>query len=92
MKKTYEKPTAYIQDMSVNSFVAGACTSAGANVLNYGESDCTYTDPENYVTFFSSNCQTTDGWGVDIVNPNDTSPYAQLCYHRPLDIFTFFNS
>ena len=92
MKKTYEKPTAYIQDMSVNCFVAGECSKADAAVLNYAEDSCTYTDPESYMTFFSAQCQTEDGWGVDIVNPNDTSPYAQLCYHRPLDIFTFFNS
>lgn len=92
MKKKYEKPSAFIQDMTVNCFIAGDCSSSSAGVLGYSEDTCTYVDPESYMTFFSSQCQDDSGFGVDIVNPNDQSPYAQLCYHRPLDALTFFSS
>ena len=92
MKKMYEKPKAYIQDMTVNCFVAGSCSDEGALVLNFGENDCTYFDAKSNMTFFSHQCQDTTGFGVDIINPNPASPFAQLCYHRPADALTFFSS
>lgn len=92
MKKTYEKPKAYIQDMTVNCFVAGACSDAGVPTVGYDVDTCYYTDPESYMTFYSAQCEDGTGWGVDIVNPNASSPFAQLCYHRPLDSLAFFSS
>ena len=92
MKKSYTKPSAYIQDMSVNCFVAGACEEAGAMVLGFSEDECTYYDPASNMTFFSHQCEDTTGFGVDIINPNPASPFAQLCYHRPLDVSQFFSS
>lgn len=93
MKKEYSKPIAVIQNMTVNSFVAGACMDAGAFVINFNEDSCTFIDDESGMMFFSAQCDTDDGFGVNIVNPNPESPYAQLCYHRPLDsAFSFFNS
>lgn len=92
MKKDYIKPVALIQDMTVNSFSAGMCSSAGGIVVGFTEDTCTYTDDESMMTFFSHNCATGDEWSVDIVNPNSTSPFAQLCYHRPLDSLAFFSS
>lgn len=94
MKKAYEKPRAYIQDMSVNGFVAGACGSAGTGVgvVNYSENTCYFYDYTSGLTFFSAQCQDDTGFGVDIVNPNPSSPYAQICYHRPLDAMNFFSS
>ena len=92
VKKEYVKPQAVIQDMSVNSFMAGLCSSMGGTAINYSEDTCSITDPDSFMTYFSDNCETDDGWGVDIVNPNVHSPYAQLCYHRPMDALTFFSS
>lgn len=92
MKKTYEKPKVVIQDMSVNCFVAGDCSNAGAAVLDYAEDSCTYFDEESYITFFSYQCADTSGLAIDIVHPNPASPFAQICYHRPLDVLSFFNS
>ena len=94
MKKVYEKPSAYIQDMSVNGFVAGACGSAGSGVgvINYSETTCYYYDAQSGLTFFSYQCKDESGFGIDIVNPNSHSPYAQICYHRPLDVLNFFSS
>ena len=92
MKKMYEKPRAYIQDMTLNCYVAGACTDANAIVLNYGEDSCSYTDPESYVTLFGPQCQDETGWGLNILDPNISSEYATLCYHRPLDMLNFFAS
>lgn len=92
MKKTYSKPRVYIQDMRINSFVAGACSDMGVPTVNYDIDTCYYTDPESHMTFYSAQCEDETGWGVDIVNPNKSSPYAQLCYHRPLDVLNFFSS
>lgn len=92
MKKTYEKPMAYVQDMSVNSYAAGACSDAQAAVINYSESSCYYFDSSSGLTFFSYQCRDETGFGIDIVNPNPRSPYAQICYHRPLDMLSFFSS
>lgn len=92
MKKKYEKPVIHIEDMTVNCFMCGSCSTSGGISLNYNEDTCTFTDPESYMTFFSDNCDTGDGWGANIVNPNPHSPYAQVCYHRPLDTVNFFSS
>lgn len=94
MKKTYVKPKAFIQDMSVTNFVAGACGSAGSGVgiLNYAETTCFYYDEQTGLTFFSYQCKDETGFGLDIVNPNDNSTAAGICYHRPLDILNFFSS
>lgn len=92
MKKKYIKPSALIQDMTVNSFAAGLCSDSGAAVLHYGEDSCEYVDPQGGITFFSSNCEKGDMYSYDIVNPNPQSPFAQLCYHRPLDALAFFSS
>ncbi len=92
MKKDYCKPKAVIQDMSVNCFVAGACADPeGVAVLNYGEHDCVYVDA-NYTIYFAEQCEDDSGFGVNILLPNNQSEYAQLCYHRPLDVLNFFNS
>ncbi len=92
MKKVYTKPVVLIQDMSVNCFVAGACSDAGAQVLNHSETSCTLYDAGSNMTFFSYQCEDDTGFGVNIVHPNPNSPFAQLCYHRPLDVSSFFNS
>ncbi|MCQ2479301.1 MAG: hypothetical protein MJ120_01575 [Clostridia bacterium] len=92
MKKEYKKPVVVIQDLSVNNFVAGACAQAGGTIVNSTESSCTYTDPSSYMTFFSSQCDDGTEWSVNIVNPNPASPFAQLCYHRPMDSMSFFSS
>ncbi|MCQ2480064.1 MAG: hypothetical protein MJ120_05430 [Clostridia bacterium] len=94
MKKTYEKPQALIQNMAINGFVAGACSAAGNNVavINYSETSCRYSDSQTGLVFFSSQCKDSDEDGVDIVNPNKSSPAADLCYHRPLDTLNFFSS
>ena len=94
MKKTYEKPVAFVQDMTVNSFVAGACASAGGNVgvINYTEDTCYYYDSQSGMTFFSAQCEDETGFGVNIVRPNPQSQFAQICYHRPLDVLNFFSS
>lgn len=95
MKKKYIKPSAMIQDMTVNSFVAGLCSSQNGIAVYYAENSCTYYDEENFMTYFSDNCSDFDKygeWGVNIVNPNPQSPFAQLCYHRPLDSLSFFSS
>lgn len=92
MKKEYIKPVSIIQDLTINNFVAGACADAGGTIIDSTESTCTYTDPTSYMTFFSSQCDDGTEWSVNIVNPNPTSPYAQLCYHRPMDSILFFNS
>lgn len=92
MKKVYQKPAALIQDMTVNCFVAGACSKAGSLVLDFSEDTCTYFDASSYMTFFSSQCEDGTGFGIDIVNPNKTSAFAQICYHRPADALSFFNS
>lgn len=92
MKKDYQKPAALIQDMTVNSFVAGACTDAGGTLVTLTEDTCSYTDEGSSMTFFSGNCEDGSEWGVNIVNPNSQSPFAQLCYHRPLDALSFFSS
>lgn len=92
-KKKYVKPMAAIQCMAVNNFVAGACSDAGAAIVHFYEDTCTYVDPSSYMIFFSQQCEKDDsGFGVDIVHPNPTSPSAQLCYHRPVDALSFFNS
>ena len=91
--KKYTKPIALVQDMTINAFAAGACSNApNAIVLNSSETSCYYQDPDSFVIFFSMQCDTNDGFGIDVVNPNPNSPYAQLCYHRPLDALNFFNS
>lgn len=94
MKKRYEKPEAIVQDMRVNSFAAGACASAGegVGVINHSEDTCYYYDAESNMTFFSAQCRDDTGFGVDVVNPNPQSPFAQICYHRPLDMLNFFSS
>lgn len=94
MKKIYEKPRAFVQDMSVGGFVAGACGSAGndVGVLNYSENSCFYYDDQTGLTFFSYQCKDESGFGLDIVNPNKNSPAAAICYHRPLDVLNFFSS
>lgn len=92
MKKAYEKPMALVQDLTLNNFVAGACSSSGATPINFSEDTCTYTDESSMFTFFSSQCDKGDGFSGNIVNPNPQSPFAQICYHRPLDEFTFFSS
>ena len=92
MKKKYIKPCALIQNLAVNNFVAGACLDAGGTVVNSTEDTCFYTDPTSYMTFFSAQCADGSMWGVDIVNPNPQSPWAQLCYHRPMDALSFFSS
>ena len=93
MKKEYSKPLAIIQNMTVNSFVAGACMDAGAAVIDFGEEDCYYESANGWV-FFSYQCESEEFgmYGLNIVHPNDESPFAQLCYHRPLDALSFFNS
>lgn len=91
MKKEYKKPSILIQDMTVNSFAAGLCSSQDGIAVYYAEGNCKFTDEESGMTFFSDNC-TGDEWSVNIVNPNPQSPFAQLCYHRPLDALNFFAS
>ncbi len=92
MKKEYCKPKAFVQNLTVNCFTAGGCSNAGALVVNFTEDKCYYTGDDG-ITYFSRQCESGDGWGVDIVNPNPYSDYAQLCYHRPLDAdIMFFNS
>lgn len=92
MKKEYIKPISVIQDLSINNFVAGACADANGTIVNSTENDCTYTDPTSYMTFFSYQCADGTEWSVDIVHPNPTSAFAQLCYHRPMDSLMFFSS
>ena len=92
MKKEYIKPASVIQDLTINNFVAGACADAGGTIVDSTENDCFYTDPSSFMTFFSSQCDDGSEWSVNIVNPNPTSPYAQLCYHRPMDSLFFFSS
>ena len=92
MKKDYQKPMALIQELSVGGTATGACSSAGAGVLNFAESTCYYVDDESGMVFFSKQCDDGTGFGVNIVNPNPRSPFAQLCYHRPLDVLSFFSS
>lgn len=93
MKKDYCKPKAVVQNLAVNCFIAGACSDVkGVAVLNFSEDSCTYFDEESFMTYFSQQCESEDGLGVNIVNPNPQSPFAQLCYHRPLDVLNFFNS
>ena len=94
MKKPYTEPRAFIKDMSINGFIAGACGSAGSGVgvINHTETSCYYYDAESGLTFFSYQCKNESGFGIDIVNPNPKSPYAQICYHRPLDVLNFFSS
>lgn len=91
-KKKYIKPVAVVQCMAVNNFVAGACSDAGAAVVQFSENSCTYCDPNNFMTYFSAQCEDDTGFGVNIVNPNPSSPFSQLCYHRPVDVLSFFNS
>lgn len=92
MKKSYERPMALVQNLAVNNFVAGACSGAGGTVVNLSESTCTYTDESSMFTFFASQCDKGDGFSGNIVDPNPQSPFAQICYHRPLDEFSFFSS
>lgn len=91
MKKEYIKPSAVIQDMTVNSFAAGLCKDSNLTPIYYAENTCTVVDEESGMTFFGENC-TGDEWSVNIVNPNPQSPFAQLCYHRPLESSPFFSS
>lgn len=92
MKKQYIKPEALVQDLTVNNFVAGACADANGTIVDSAEDTCLYTDPTSYMTFFSTQCADGSAWGVNIVNPSPNSPYAQLCYHRPMDALSFFSS
>lgn len=95
MKKKYMKPSAVIQDMTVNSFAAGLCSSQNGIAIYYAEDSCTYFDEESFSTFFSDQCEDFEKYGefgVNIVSPNPQSPFAQLCYHRPLDSLAFFSS
>ena len=95
MKKKYIKPSAVIQDMTVNSFAAGLCTSQNGTAVYYAEDTCTYYDEESMSTFFSDQCEDFEKYGefgVNIVKPNEQSVFAQLCYHRPLDALSFFSS
>lgn len=91
MKKEYKKPSVMIQDMTVNSFAAGLCKDNNLTPIYYAENTCTVVDEESGMTFFGDNC-TGDEWSVNIVNPNPQSPFAQLCYHRPLESSPFFSS
>lgn len=95
MKKEYIKPSAIIQDMTVNSFAAGLCSSQSGIAVYYAEDSCIYEDEESGSIFFSTQCEDFDKYGefgVNIVNPNQQSPFAHLCYHRPLDELAFFSS
>lgn len=93
MKKQYIKPEALVQDLTVNNFVAGACSDANGTVVDSTEDTCFYTGPaSSYMTFFSSQCADGSQFGVNIVNPNPSSGFAQLCYHRPMDALAFFSS
>lgn len=92
MKKKYIKPSALIQDMTVNSFAAGLCRDNGGIAVLYAENTCEYYDDEDGMTYFGDNC-TGDEWHINIVTPNSQSPFAQLCYHRPLEADNpFFSS
>lgn len=92
MKKIYQKPTAFLQNLQVNSFCAGACSGAGGSVVASTEDTCSYSDSETGFTFFSTNCADGSEWGLNIVSPNAQSPAATICYHRPLNETSFFNS
>ena len=91
MKKNYVKPSALIQDMTVNSFAAGLCSSKGGLAVYYAEDTCQFYNDEDGMTYFSDNC-TGDEWHINIVNPNPQSDFADLCYHRPLENSPFFSS
>lgn len=92
MKKAYSKPVSVIQNLSLNGFVAGACSDAGGTIVDSTENDCFYVDPTSYMTFFSAQCDDGTEWSVNIVNPSPGSIFAELCYHRPMDELSFFSS
>lgn len=87
MKKKYKKPSIFIEDFSINQYIAGSCASNGDNFVThtYHKSTC-YIDFDGTGStkiFDNSSCNI----GADNIYDKDG-----VCYHGPIDVNMFFGS